>query len=173
MLIWIPLGWFFRTLDELVFAMTGNLRRNSPSVNSTKLGLTGSATLLYSWHPGIEMDVTNITFDRFATIRARWARLPPHWRWDVVEMIEKRRPITVTKIITMDGNHLATISKTNAATLEAIVMAPEDVRTLFGRIEDLENTLRSILDLSFLASGNELRLIQESARLVLEKKAPQ
>lgn len=72
--------------------------------------------------------------------------------------------------MTADNAHIAFVeADVSKEVLEALVMAPEDVRLLMLRVSKLENTLRTIFDLTFIGA-TDLSSVKELAKRALEKE---
>jgi hypothetical protein len=102
-------------------------------------------------------------------VRVRWLALPPSWRWKVVQMPAHRTTRGAFEIMT-DSAHLAFVeADVTEEVLEALVMAPEDVRLLLLRVSRLEGALRNISDLTFTGS-TDLSSVKELAKRALDKE---
>lgn len=103
-------------------------------------------------------------------VRVRWLALPPSWRWKIAPTPAHRAVRRAFEIMTADNAHIAFVeADVSKEVLEALVMAPEDVRLLMLRVSKLENTLRTIFDLTFIGA-TDLSSVKELAKRALEKE---
>ena len=99
-------------------------------------------------------------------VRVRWLALPPSWGW----RIAPNRTRMAFEIMLSDETHIAFVeADVSKEVLEALVMAPEDVRLLLLRVSKLETALKNIYDLAFTGS-TDFSSIRELTKRALEKE---
>lgn len=101
-------------------------------------------------------------------VRVRWLAQPPSWRWKIAPNRGPSRK--AFEILTTDSEHIAFIEAgISQEVLEALVMAPEDVRLLMLRVSKLERCLQTIYDLAFVGA-TDLSSVRELAKHALENE---
>lgn len=117
--------------------------------------------------------VENDKPDPLARVRERWIALPAQWIWKFGARVGSSsiRKINIFALVLGKPEVLAVVDgKVRKEVLEALVMAPEDVRLLLLRVGRMEHALRVIVDLAFVGAPDSLSFIRDTAKRVLEKE---